>query len=235
MEGLCSDVLHNSCLLLLLKGSSSPTGYTCPSCKSQIWPTKKHFVSSGSSLANQLEELFAKSHIFMLDKNSLLPLASELLSNFSEQGFSQPRSEIRSIVFSLSSPLAEMYKDPKSQKAQQNHIPKDQNVLESWETLKSPRKTINIETPKSCSPEIGIAESVGSPKISVICFYPINFGQFFISYIINAQRTLIQGFYFLIPKIKYFAVLCRWCTLEIVLFEARKKVPTALFRTVEKV
>ncbi|GLJ19529.1 hypothetical protein SUGI_0352660 [Cryptomeria japonica] len=139
----CLHVLHNSCLLLLLKGSSSPTGYTCPSCKSQ-------------------------SHIFMLDKNSLLPLASELLSNFSEQGFSQPRSEIRLTVFSLSSPLAEMYKDPKSQKAQQNHIPKDQNVLESWETLKSPRKTINIETPKSCSPEIGIAESVGSPKISMV-------------------------------------------------------------------
>ncbi|GLJ14914.1 hypothetical protein SUGI_0242780 [Cryptomeria japonica] len=107
MEGLCSDVLHNSCLLLLFKGSSSPTGYTCPSCKSQIWPTKKQFVSSGSSLANQLEELFAKSHIFMLDKNSLLPLASELLSNFSEQGFSQPH--------------------PKSQKAQQSYIPKDQN------------------------------------------------------------------------------------------------------------
>ncbi|GLJ14916.1 hypothetical protein SUGI_0242880 [Cryptomeria japonica] len=144
----CLYVLHNSCLLLLLKGSSSPTGYTCPSCKSQIWPTKKQFVSSGSSLANQLEELFAKSHIFMLDKNSLLPLASELLSNFSEQGFSQPRSEIRSTVFSLSSPLAEMYTDPKSQKAQQSYIPKDQNVLESGETLKSPRKTINIETPK---------------------------------------------------------------------------------------
>ncbi|XP_057817137.2 uncharacterized protein LOC131030361 isoform X2 [Cryptomeria japonica] len=164
----CLHVLHNSCLLLLLKGSSSPTGYTCPSCKSQIWPTKKQFVSSGSSLANQLEEIFAKSHIFMLDKNSLLPLASELLSNFSEQGFSQPRSEIRSTVFSLSSPLAEMYKDPKSQKAQQNYIPKDQNVLESGETLNSPRKTINIETQKSCSPEIVIAESAGSPKISMV-------------------------------------------------------------------
>ncbi|GLJ14918.1 hypothetical protein SUGI_0242920 [Cryptomeria japonica] len=123
----CLYVLHNWCLLLLLKGSSSPTGYKCPSCKSQIWPTKKQFVSSGSSLANQLEELFAKSHIFMLDKNSLLPLASELLSNFSEQGFSQPRSEIRSTVFSLSSHLAEMYTDPKSQKAQQSYIPKDQN------------------------------------------------------------------------------------------------------------
>ncbi|GLJ23222.1 hypothetical protein SUGI_0439090 [Cryptomeria japonica] len=31
----CLHVLHNSCLLLLLKGSSSRTGYTCPSCKSQ--------------------------------------------------------------------------------------------------------------------------------------------------------------------------------------------------------
>ncbi|GLJ27876.1 hypothetical protein SUGI_0547210 [Cryptomeria japonica] len=61
-----------------------------------------------------------------------------------------------------------MYKDLKSQKAQQNYIPKYQNVLESGETLKSPRKTINIETPKSCSPEIGIAESVGSPKISMV-------------------------------------------------------------------
>lgn len=106
---------------------------------------KEAVVSSGSSLANQLEELFAKSHILMLNKNSLLPLASELLSNFSEKGLSQPRSEIRSTVFSLSSPLAEMYKDRKSQKSQQNHIPKDQNVLESGETLESPRKLIILK------------------------------------------------------------------------------------------
>ncbi|KAH9298472.1 hypothetical protein KI387_030154, partial [Taxus chinensis] len=167
----CLHVLHTSCLLLLLKGPSSPRGYTCPSCKSQILPAKQQFVSSGSTLTNQMEELFAKSHIFTLDKNALLPLASELLSNlsnFSEQGFLQPHSATRSTVFSLSSPLTEMYKDPKSQKAQMNYIPSDQNVIKSGETLPAPNTMKNIEAPKSCSPEIVTAEPVGSPKNAMV-------------------------------------------------------------------
>ncbi|GLJ14279.1 hypothetical protein SUGI_0229550 [Cryptomeria japonica] len=69
-EGLCFEGLSLPLLLRRVRtyaewmvDSSCSFYQNDPSCESQIWPTKKQFVSSGSSLANQLEELFAKSHI----------------------------------------------------------------------------------------------------------------------------------------------------------------------------
>lgn len=167
----CLHVLHTSCLLILLKGCASPTGYKCPSCKSEMWPTKRQFVSSGSILAKHLEELFAKSYIAMLDKNALLPLASELLPNLSDlsgQGIARSLSADRTTVFSLSSPLAEIYKDQTIEKVPLNCILNDLNPLKNDElTFKSSTMT-DIEAAKSSFPAIATAEPVGSPKRAMV-------------------------------------------------------------------
>lgn len=167
----CLHVVHTSCLLLLLNGCPSPTGYKCPSCNLEIWPTKRQFVSSGSILSKHLEELFAKSYIAMLDKNALLPLASELLpnlSNLSGQGISRSLSENRTTVFSLSSPLAELHKDQAINKMPLNCILSDLNPLKNGELTSKPSTAIDIEATKSSFSAIVTAEPVGSPKCAMV-------------------------------------------------------------------
>jgi len=167
----CLHVLHTSCLLILLKGCASPTGYKCPSCNSEMWPTKRQFVSSGSILSKHLEDLFAKSYVAMLDKNALLPLTSELLpnlSNLSGQGIARSLSANQTTVFSLSSPLAEIHNDQTIQKMSLNCILSDLNTLKNGELSSESSTMIDIEAAKSSFPAIVTSEPVGSPKRAMV-------------------------------------------------------------------
>eukprot|EP01018_Ginkgo_biloba_P005004 Gb_31120 [translate_table: standard] len=174
------DVLHTSCLLRLLKGSSSLTDHTCPSCNSEehimqhttgffhthIWPPKQQVVSSDSTLCKQLEKLTRKNCATMSDGSfgAQLPFTCDLLptvSNSSFQGISGTVYMTGTTVFSSSSPLVEINKD---QTTQNFNFSGHSSHRENGERKSKPNAMEHIEAAKSSSPEIISTKTVESPK-----------------------------------------------------------------------